>query len=432
MADGFVSWSDCMDLCPRIQTEGRVPLTLSLKDAGYLSKLYGHPQSNNMFWAPFRYKSEGDFIDHYSGTPMPQDLWEKGQPNGGLRNLCTEWDGNDLAGKLFDVPDIWTRKLQCLCQFDRIPILRMRGICKASKIDIHYALKSFNRSVIFLGVTGTKINFLPTLSIPRWTLKVNLMNTTASTSAEESSFMLGKNTWNIEEDSAQCFEGKPYTTELKMSGCTEEEFTCSNGDCVKMEERCDQVLDCVDESDEVDCNIVVLKKSYRKSAPPVVTKRENKTRKVNPAKVKVSLTLLDISAIKVPENEIDIKFNAELEWNETRATYHNLKMNMTQNTLDPSEIGLWIPKLIYRNNRDNDDTRSELMKSNIMIVRKGNFTRSGLDVMDEIEIFKGEENPIIMIQSYTRQFKCVYNLQVFPFDTQVRIIRNALLSWVCS
>jgi hypothetical protein len=188
---------------------------------------------------------------------------------------------------------------------------------------------------------------------------------------------------------------------------------------VKIEERCDQVLDCQDESDEVDCKTVVLKKSYRKTAPPVKTVRNNNVRKVTPASVQVSLTLLDISAIREAENEIDIKFSTELEWNETRATYYNLKMNRSLNTLETSDISLWIPKLIYRNNKDNDDTRSGLIKSNIMIVRKGSYTRSDLDTLDEIEIFKGEENPLIMIQSYTKQLKCNYNLQVFPFDTQV-------------
>ena len=82
---------------------------------------------------------------------------------------------------------------------------------------------------------------------------------------------------------------------------------------------------------------------------------------------------------------------------------------------------LWVPKLIYRNNKDNDNTRSELMNSNIMIIRKGNFTRSNLDVVDETEIFSGLENPIRMVQSYTKEFKCQYNLLVFPFDTQVRV-----------
>ena len=80
---------------------------------------------------------------------------------------------------------------------------------------------------------------------------------------------------------------------------------------------------------------------------------------------------------------------------------------------------IWIPKLIYRNNRDNDRTRSELAESSILIRRDGNFTRTGLDIIDETEVFIGKENPIEMTQSYTKDFQCNYQLQHFPFDTQV-------------
>ena len=88
--------------------------------------------------------------------------------------------------------------------------------------------------------------------------------------------------------------------------------------------------------------------------------------------------------------------------------------------MDQSEsTQLWIPNLIYRNNKNNDDTRSELKNSKFQIKRQGNFTRSNLDTVDEIEIFTGNDNPIVMLQSYTKGFKCQYNLRVFPFDTQV-------------
>ena len=80
---------------------------------------------------------------------------------------------------------------------------------------------------------------------------------------------------------------------------------------------------------------------------------------------------------------------------------------------------LWIPNLVYVNNQNNDDTRGELSKSDLKIIRMGNFTRSSPDVVDEIEIFKGSENPIVMIQSFTKTFECRYELMVFPFDTQV-------------
>ena len=46
------------------------------------------------------------------------------------------------------------------------------------------------------------------------------------------------------------------------------------------------------------------------------------------------------------------------------------------------------------------------------------FTRSGPEEVDEREIFKGSENRLIMRQTYTHEFQCVYKLDNYPFDKQ--------------
>ena len=137
--------------------------------------------------------------------------------------------------------------------------------------------------------------------------------------------------------------------------------------------------------------------------------------------VKVSFRLLDIPAIREADNEVFIKLSLKLVWFERRATYHNLKEKVSQNTLENDDVKtIWIPKLIYENNKDNSNTHSEMHKSSIVVRREGNLTRSGLYDVDETEVFKGNENPIEMIQSYTKDFKCQFDLNFFPFDTQVR------------
>ena len=53
------------------------------------------------------------------------------------------------------------------------------------------------------------------------------------------------------------------------------------------------------------------------------------------------------------------------------------------------------------------------------VTREGNFTRSGIEEVDEAEIFKGAENRLTMNQTYTWEFQCKYKLQRYPFDAQV-------------
>ena len=128
---------------------------------------------------------------------------------------------------------------------------------------------------------------------------------------------------------------------------------------------------------------------------------------------------------QIPSETVVIKFTAGFEWNESRAIYNNLKVDSSQNTLNKEEVGkLWIPNLVYRNNKDNFDTLMGLDRAKLKVRRAGNFTRSLFDVVEEIEIFEGKQNPIEMIQSYTKVFKCKYNLEVFPFDTQVNEHKN--------
>ena len=205
MGDGFESAHDCMNLCPKIQAGGRLPLTPTASDAEQLAQMFYQPDSKDSFWAPFVYQTEGNFIDHYTEVAMPSDLWLTGQPNGGLIQSCTLWEENDSKGSLWDVTCVWTYKVKCLCQFIHSPILRIRGLCKDGKIDTHYTLKSLNDSVVFMGLTGTVIKFLPTTS--EWRLDIITENTRGLTSAEETSFIMGRHDWSIDGDSAKCSKG---------------------------------------------------------------------------------------------------------------------------------------------------------------------------------------------------------------------------------
>ena len=60
--------------------------------------------------------------------------------------------------------------------------------------------------------------------------------------------------------------------------------------------------------------------------------------------------------------------------------------------------------------------------STVYVSREGPSTKSGIEYVDEVEIFEGRENRITMSQTYSKRFHCTYLLQLFPFDSQVRTI----------
>ena len=59
----------------------------------------------------------------------------------------------------------------------------------------------------------------------------------ATSTAEKNSFLLGRQKWTIHNDSEACSLKSTYTTVLKLTGCSENEFTCDDGSCVSMNDR---------------------------------------------------------------------------------------------------------------------------------------------------------------------------------------------------
>ena len=83
-------------------------------------------------------------------------------------------------------------------------------------------------------------------------------------------------------------------------------------------------------------------------------------------------------------------------------------------------IQLWIPFIVFSNTENQESTKGD-DESEVTITREGNFTESGVQVMEEINIFEGGQNRITFQQVYSKTLKCVYQLQLYPFDTQVSI-----------
>ena len=250
------------------------------------------------------------------------------------------------------------------------------------------------------------------------------------TRASQNSYALGKHNWTISGDTYYCSEGKDYTLEMKLTGCNKTQFTCDDGQCIKMEERCDQMSQCWDESDEQNCKILVLQHGYNKEVPPTL-KSGRKTQKKKLFPVKVSLTLQKVIAIEEGDYSISFKFKISLMWRENRVTYENLKTDSTNNLLRQDEVRmLWLPLVIYWNTDQEETTRLGMeweWKTEILVQREGNISRNSMTDIDEAEIFQGKENSLRMEQTYTHAFLCVFKLSEYPFDTQVG--SYILLDW---
>ena len=310
----------------------------------------------------------------------------------------------------------------CLCQPKRQPILKLKGTC-SNLLDKFYTTRQLQEDAdnVFLnGQKHSRIDY--DHAGQKWVLTDAESSVVAEARASsEESYVLGKHEWIITGDVYKCHSGETYKTFLKLSGCDIGEFTCNDGQCVSMEERCNQLSDCRDKSDEADCKLVILEIAYNKKVPPIVAKGRAK---FDPVQVNISISLLKIVSMEEVQHKIDLQFEIVLKWKENRAKYHNLKEEISLNALTNDELqSLWLPYVIYSNTDmkeavqlDND------VKTNIVVSKEGAFTRGGDELLDEVEIFEGQDNQLSMYQTYTKSFQCQYHLQRYPFDTQASII----------
>ena len=108
-----------------------------------------------------------------------------------------------------------------------------------------------------------------------------------------------------------------------------------------------------------------------------------------------------------------------MTWYDFRLKFHNMKVNLDMNTLTKHEKSIiWVPQLVFANTEAKENTKND-GKSQIVASRESPYTYSEDSVKDNIFIFEGGENPIILSRVYDVEWICDYNMRWYPFDSQV-------------
>ena len=144
----------------------------------------------------------------------------------------------------------------------------------------------------------------------------------------------------------------------------------------------------------------------------------------------MSIDILKLVDIDEEDFTFEIQFSLLLQWVEDRTTYQNLKEKRSLNALTQEDIELlWLPEVIYENTDQKESTRLGVQwewKTSVVVERNKSGTPAGLESVDETKIFKGEENSLIMFQTYTHYFQCIFDQKKYPFDTQTCYIKMAM------
>ena len=338
--------------------------------------------------------------------------------------------GPGYSWYLYD-PTSYTGSATCVT--DGPIVLFLRGVCKAS------FLWKFTRSPFFVEnkiIEWRNILYYVSAHEPRFSMSYSTKSNAwelvewkslgnqsdghskllATVKSTLTNMALGTNLWTVYNDSKECNknDGEAYTTAITFSACNKTQFTCRDGNCVQMEQRCDGKIDCYDESDEMECNLIVFKSSYSKGISPPPKKYSN----INDVFIAVDIKKI----LKVDEiGEImEIKFKLYLTWIDSRLTYRNLKKNPNLNVLQPDlQSSIWTPVILFSNTKYSDQTELD-KKSLIRVLPHKNFMykKSDMSENQNIYYFHGAENILELSRTYTVGFICTYDMALFPFDTQ--------------
>ena len=183
-----------------------------------------------------------------------------------------------------------------MCERESQPLLRLRGLCKDSKLFNLFTPLNHREQGDFgyLGLSSTNIIYNKTSSL--WIAKKiddPELWTWATNEASPASASLGTLEWTIYNDSRKCSSKFSFKAKLTLSGCSKTEFTCIDGSCVPMDVRCDGRVNCRDKSDEEGCTTANILSSYNKEVSPAPLPGENQT------SVVVSVKLIALSLIHI-------------------------------------------------------------------------------------------------------------------------------------
>ena len=114
-----------------------------------------------------------------------------------------------------------------------------------------------------------------------------------------------------------------------------------------------------------------------------------------------------------------LKFNLVAEWFDSRITWNDLNDDLYLNIPDQEVTNkLWIPTIIFENTENKYETLMD-KRALVLVKKQGPASLSPIQETEEIAYYKGSENTIQYRRAFFFRFRCNFELQNYPFDTQI-------------
>ena len=199
-----------------------------------------------------------------------------------------------------------------------------------------------------------------------------------------------------------------------MSACSEDEFTCKDGTCISMNDRCDGKMDCSEGLDEDQCEAITTFGGYNVHlVPPPLYGQAKFT-------INISIIIDNIISINENEGEFIVKYTIIRQWFNPQLTFTNLKTDRLQNLLSNDDTKkMWMPWMTLENIKDKEANIKTDRLDTVSINPNSDyiFKRSSRTFLHNTRFFKGSENAIHHQRQLSTNWICNYHMNWYPFDT---------------
>ena len=254
-----------------------------------------------------------------TGAPLTWNNWAGGGPTNFYSADCSLV--SLASGQFYD--DLCSQPACPVCQLEPLspPRLMLRGLCPHLNADRFYYLAPQSRAE-FWGLHNTKLTF--SADRRRWEM-VEMIDEEKVLAfmldPHTNSFPLGLHSWQF--TASNCSDPGEKHRDLALHLEVEEpgHFCCGDGSCIDSELVYDQVLDCLDRSDEENITFILYSDTYNRLWPPVHFVEGQKEM----FNVFMNFTVIDIFDINEEKAYLDISFLLQLKWYDSDLTFQYLK-----------------------------------------------------------------------------------------------------------
>ncbi|XP_042221874.1 uncharacterized protein LOC121866320 [Homarus americanus] len=355
-------------------------------------------KGDNLIWLGVTDEnSESLWHSKATGDAITYSNWKTGSPNGGNIENCAVLLSGEFAGFWADLSCTVNYNYCFVCQSAGPVTLTLRGLCPLLPYDSHYVIYGYKRSrPFFRGYTGTNL----TWDGKEWLLEhPNRAAKSSLIPPASMNFPVGRREWVVSGGGCTDAQNTTQLT-LTLTTCNSQQFTCGDGTCLPMAQRCNFQTDCHDETDEENCRTVVFPPSYKKNIPPPHSPGPL------PVQIQISVLALDINTVDM---QLTLDMLVRLQWADPRLLYHNLKVDNVLNTLTLQDLlRLWSPQV----------TTSQLVHLWSSQVTTGQLAHLLSSQVTTVDIYEGKENPVQLRRKYSVRYVCNFDLSMYPFDKQ--------------